>query len=208
MMNAQFDKPLAPLIVGIGGTHRPNSSSELAVRYALQIATSAGVRVQMFDGPSLSFPLYNPADPSRDDRATAFVQALRKADGIILAAPAYHGGISGLIKNALDYAEDMSRDERVYFDERAVGSIACAGGWQAAGATLSALRSVVHALRGWNTPLGVTINTATKVFDGDLCLDADVARNLDTVARQVVDFAWAMRARQADGAPARKRERA
>lgn len=202
MMNALFNKPRTPLIVGIGGTHRPNSSSELAARYALGIAAQAGVRVQMFDGPSLSFPLYNPADPVRDKYAMSFVAALRDADGIILAAPAYHGGISGLIKNALDYTEDMNRDARVYFDGRAVGSIACAGGWQAAGATLSALRSVVHALRGWNTPLGVTINTAGKIFDGDTCLDLDVERNLAVMARQVVSFARAMNARRVDGVDA------
>jgi FMN reductase len=199
MMNAQFDRPRAPLIVGIGGTHRPNSSSELAARYALRVAKLAGARVQMFDGPSLSFPLYNPSDATRDVRAVAFIRALRDADGIILAAPAYHGGISGLIKNALDYTEDMSQDERVYFDDRAVGAIACAGGWQAAGATLSALRSVVHALRGWNTPLGVMVNTAGKVFDGETCLDSDVERNLRMMTQQVVRFATGLCALKADG---------
>ena len=192
MMNAQLDKQRPPLIVGIGGTHRPNSSSELAARYALRMAAQAGARVKMFDGPSLSFPLYNPADAARDPRAAALIQTLRKPDGIVIAAPAYHGGISGLIKNALDYTEDMNRDVRVYFDERAVGVIACAGGWQAAGATLAAMRSVVHALRGWNTPLGVMINSANKMFDGEACLDADVARNLDIMARQVVRFARGM----------------
>jgi FMN reductase len=202
MMNAQFDKPRASLIVGIGGTHRPNSSSELAARYALKAAAQAGARVQMFDGPSLSFPLYYPADETRDPSAVALVQALRKADGIIVAAPAYHGGISGLIKNALDYTEDMNRDTRVYFDDRAVGVIACAGGWQAAGATLAAMRSVVHALRGWNTPMGVMVNTANRVFDGETCLDADVARNLDIMTRQVVRFARGMCALQPSDEPA------
>ncbi|MBR1269696.1 NAD(P)H-dependent oxidoreductase [Bradyrhizobium sp. AUGA SZCCT0222] len=198
-MNAQFQEPRAPLIVGIGGTHRSNSSSELAARFALKVAARAGARVRMFDGPSLSFPLYNPSDEVRDERATEFVKSLRDADGIVLAAPAYHGGISGLIKNALDYTEDMKSDARVYFDQRSVGTIACAGGWQAAGATLSALRSVVHSLRGWNTPLGVMINTGNKVFDGEMCLDADVARNLDVMAHQVVNFARALYALQADG---------
>lgn len=146
-------------------------------------------RVRMFDGESLALPLYNPSDPARDERARSFIRTLREADGIILAAPAYHGGMSGLIKNALDYTEDMKNDERVYFDERAVGTIACAGGWQAAGTTLSALRSVVHALRGWNTPMGVMVNTATKVFDGEECLDGDVERNINIMVRQVVEFA-------------------
>ncbi|MDX3970269.1 MAG: NAD(P)H-dependent oxidoreductase [Bradyrhizobium sp.] len=188
-MNKHSDKPHPPLIVGIGGTQRVSSSSELAARFSLQKAALMNVRVRMFDGASLALPLYNPSDPARDERASSFIKALREADGIILAAPAYHGGMSGLIKNALDYTEDMKSDERAYFDERAVGTIACAGGWQAAGATLSALRSVVHALRGWNTPMGVMINTAAKVFDGGECLDAEVERNINIMVWQVVEFA-------------------
>jgi FMN reductase len=187
-MNMPYEKA-APLIVGIGGTHRPNSSSELAVRYALSKAMALGARVQLFDGPSLSVPLYDPSKPERDPRAVSLVEALQVADGVIVAAPAYHGGISGLIKNALDYTEDLRDTDRPYFDGRAVGAIACAGGWQAAGATLSALRSVVHALRGWNTPMGVMINTTEKIFDGDGCRDADVDRAISIMAHQVVQFA-------------------
>lgn len=198
-MNMHSDRPRPPLIVGIGGTQRSSSSSELAARFSLRKAAFMGVRVRMFDGASLALPLYNPSDPARDERACALLQALREADGIILAAPAYHGGMSGLIKNALDYTEDLKGDERVYFDERAVGTIACAGGWQAAGATLAALRSVVHALRGWNTPMGVMINTASKVFDGEECLDADVERNIDIMVRQVVEFARRSASHRATG---------
>ena len=63
------------------------------------------------------------------------------------------------IKNALDYAEDTAKDARPYLDGRAVGCIACAYGWQATDSTLIAMRSIVHALRGWPTPLGVAANT-------------------------------------------------
>ncbi len=99
--------------------------------------------------------------------------------------------ISGLVKNALDYCEDMRGDPRPYFEGRAIGCIACAAGWQAVGSTLAALRSVVHALRGWPTPLGVGINTAaTKVFDDTgRCVDEGVDRQLKIMAEQVIDFA-------------------
>jgi FMN reductase len=188
-MNINVDGHRRPLIVGIGGTQRSRSSSELAVRYALSRASRAGFRVHLVAGDALTFPLYNPVESFRDERAASFIAALREADGIILAAPAYHGGISGLIKNALDYTEDLRGDARCYFDGRAVGTIACAGGWQAAGATLAALRSVVHSLRGWNTPMGVMINTSNKVFEGDDCLDPDVERNISVMVEQVVAFA-------------------
>jgi len=41
------------------------------------------------------------------------------------------------LKNAIDYAEDMRADERVYLAERAVGIIVCADGIQAMGSTLN-----------------------------------------------------------------------
>ena len=43
-----------------------------------------------------------------------------------------------------------------------------ADGWQACGSALAHLRSIVHALRGWPTPMGVTFNpSAGKLFDDD-----------------------------------------
>jgi FMN reductase len=108
---------------------------------------------------------------------------------LILASPGYHGSMSGMIKNALDYTEEMRADERVYLEGRAVGCVVCANGWQATGTTLIALRSVVHALRGWPTPLGVGINSAEKIFDDAGQCIPSIASQLDIVARQVVAFA-------------------
>jgi FMN reductase len=104
--------------------------------------------------------------------------------------------MSGLIKNALDYAEDLRMDERTYFDGIAVGMIACAGGWQAAVQTLTALRAVAHALRGWPTPLGAALNSSIKLFsDEGECLDLSSKFQLETVGRQVVQFARMHRGR-------------
>jgi len=103
----------------------------------------------------------------RTDKAQALIAALRKADGVIICSPGYHGTVSGLIKNALDYVEDMAKDKDVYFEGRAVGLIAVAAGWQATGTTLATLRSITHALRGWPTPMAVAINSAQPVFGED-----------------------------------------
>ena len=43
--------------------------------------------------------------------------------------------------------------------------VAVARGWQASVATLGTLRQVVHALRGWPTPLGLAINSTVTTFD-------------------------------------------
>jgi FMN reductase len=179
-----------PLIVGVGGTTREGSSSEQALRFALKMAEKQGAQSVMLAGAALDLPMYAPEKPDRSPNARNLVDLFRRSHGVIIASPGYHGSISGLVKNALDYVEDMREDKDVYFDGRSIGCIACAYGWQATGSTLAALRSIVHALRGWPTPIGVAINSSQKVFDADgNCLDAVIGKQLELMVNQVVDFA-------------------
>lgn len=183
-----------PLIVGLGGTLSEASSSERALRYALDAAAAEGARTQLFTAEALDLPMYTVDRSRRTPAAVALVDALAEADGVIVATPAYHGGISGLVKNALDYIEDLRADDRPYLDGRAVGCIVCAYGWQATTTTLVSLRSTVHALRGWPTPLGVAINSSqTRFDDSGLVSDPRCAEQLSALGRQVIDFAGARR---------------
>lgn len=180
-----------PYIVGLGGTTRPGSSTEQALRCALSAAQRHGATVDVFAGAELAtLPMYAPEKPVRSEVAVRMVNALREADGVIIASPGYHGGISGLVKNALDYAEDLSKDDRPYLHGLPVGTIATGAGWQAIGSTLAALRTVAHAVRGWPTPLGAGVLTIGKAFgENGECLDESAAFQLNTIGRTVVEFA-------------------
>jgi FMN reductase len=182
--------PARPLIVAVGGALRSHSSTEKALRHVLARAEALGARTAIFSGPALDLPLYAPERAERTPEAAALLAALRRADGIVLGSPGYHGGISGLVKNALDYVEDLRDDPRCYFEGRAVACVGTGAGWQGATAALGALRNVVHALRGWNTPLGVAINTAEPAFDAEGgCVVPRLVEQLDLLASQVVGFA-------------------
>jgi len=184
-----------PFIVGLGGTTRAGSSSELVLRAVLAEVGKLGAETAIIAGPDLVLPLYAPEDPTRDPKAQRLIELLRRADGVIISSPGYHGSISGMIKNALDYIEDMRADPEVYLDNRAVGCIACAYGWQATGSVLAALRSIVHALRGWPTPMGIAVNSTGKLFDPEGgCIDPALAAQLSLMATQVVSFARLHRA--------------
>ncbi len=178
-----------PLIVGIGGTMTANSSSERVMRGVLDTCAEAGAEILCFDGNALDLPMYGYGAP-RTEKARALIDALRRAEGVVIASPGYHGTVSGLIKNALDYIEDMAKDERPYFEGRAVGLIAVAAGWQATGTTLATLRSIVHALRGWPTPMAITVNSVMPVFgeDGSVT-DATLRTQMSIMAQQVIGFA-------------------
>ena len=181
---------IRPYILGIGGTTRPGSSTERALQAALASAAAEGADTGLIGGAELQLPMYDPAVPGLPKEAEHLVAEVRRCHGLVIASPGYHGTISGMVKNAIDYIEELRGDPAPYLDGRAVGCIAAAYGWQATGTTLVALRSIVHALRGWPTPLGVGINSALPVFGPNGgCVDETVAFQLQLVGRHVVEFA-------------------
>lgn len=149
-----------PHIVALGGTARPQSSTARALEMTLALAQARGARTTLLTGAAIDFPNFEPGSTGGNADVDAFVATLRSADGIVIGSPGYHGTFSGMVKNALDHVELMSGDDRPYFHGLPVGLVATAAGWQAAVTTLTGLRSITHALRGWPTPLGVAINTA------------------------------------------------
>ncbi|HEY2717892.1 MAG TPA: NAD(P)H-dependent oxidoreductase [Solirubrobacterales bacterium] len=177
-----------PFVVGLGGTPRPGSTSERALEIAMAAAREAGARTAVLTAAELELPLYQPG-LELDAPAAEFVTAIARADGVLISTPGYHGGVSGLLKNALDYTEELREGPAPYLDGKAVGCIVCAHGWQAGTTTLVGLRSIVHALRGWPTPLGVAINSSPPEDGSDVLESERVLSQLQTVARQVVDFA-------------------
>jgi len=181
-------------IVAIGGTTRPNSSSEKALRIAARAAQNAGAQICFITGSDLILPIYETQSSEREERALHLVQQVRSADGLLISSPGYHGGMSGLIKNAIDYLEDLNEDPRPYLHGRAVGCIASAYGWQASVTTLNQLRQVTHALRGWPTPMGGAINSQVTQFDeSGKSTDTAAISNLEIIGTQVVEFAHAFR---------------
>lgn len=178
-----------PLIVGIGGTLAQNSSTARLLKHALDICEEAGAQTRLFTANALELPFYAPGRELASSAASTLVAAMREADAIILSSPGYHGSISGLIKNALDYTEEMAEDSRPYFDGLPVGLIAAGSGWQGANTTVAALRSIVHALRGWPTPLAVALNSRQPLFDAEGQLVAtQVDEQIRAMAGQIMQF--------------------
>ena len=183
-------------IVGLGGSVDPDSQSERALRAVLRAAEQRGATVQAFTGGHLDLPPYHYGvhlpDGTRD-----YLEAIRRADGVVIASPAYHGTMSGLVKNAVDYLEELNQDARPYLSGRAVAPVAVAKGWQAAVTTLGTLRQVVHALRGWPTPIGLAVNGTITRFDADgTTADDTVTQLVDSMADQLMEFADAFRPRR------------
>lgn len=176
-------------VIGIGGSVDPQSQSDRVLRAVLGQVAELGAEVGMFTGLDLDLPPYH-TGAVLPAPATDYMDAVRRADAVVISSPGYHGTVSGLVKNAVDYLEELRGDPRPYLDGRPIGLIAVARGWQAAASTLASLRQIAHALRGWPTPLGLAINSSVTHFEPDGSTeDAAAAASVRTQAEQLVDFA-------------------
>ena len=177
-------------IVAIGGTTRPASSTERVLGLAADAAREMGAEIHLFGGDYIaSLPHYRGPDWT-PDKGAELIAAVREADGILLATPGYHGTVSGMVKNAIDYLEELADDARPYLEGRPVGLIVTAFGHQAANSSMTTLRTIAHALRGWPTPFGAALKISADSFDDEgRLLDADCAAQLRLVGSQVAQAA-------------------
>jgi FMN reductase len=173
-------------VVGLAGSLRPGSATQMAVRSALLGAEKVGARTQLLDLASYDLPfLGRDQEPTKRTAVERFLGDLRGADGIILGSPEIHGSLSGVLKNALDLAD------RHEFEGKMLGLIGVAGGRMGASDTLSHLRAIGRSLHAWVVPAQVSIGAADKAFDprGEP-VDPDVRDRLQTIGKQVAHFAW------------------
>jgi len=165
-------------IVGIGGSPNPKSTSELVLRRALHEAERLGAETKIFAANDLEFPLYAEGAVRTKD-VLAFLHEIKRCTGLIICSPAYHGTISGRIKNALDFIEDLKSSDPTYLDGRVIGCVAVGGGHLGAVLTVDALRTVAHALRAWPAPMGLGVSSQEP-------LSEKVDQKLFTIVGQVM----------------------
>jgi chromate reductase len=95
------------VILAISGSLRAASYNTAALK-AVQLLAPAGVSVQL-EGAIGMLPLFN---PDLDNAGLALVDAWRAridaADALLIASPEYAHGVTGVIKNALDWAVSMA----------------------------------------------------------------------------------------------------
>ncbi|MEU0743843.1 NAD(P)H-dependent oxidoreductase [Streptomyces sp. NPDC006134] len=183
----------APHIVLVSGSLRPGSTCDRVAQWCARQCAEQGASARVFTGAEIDFPAYRPGSADAHAAVAGFLCELRAADGVILVSPTYHATVSGLLKNALDYVNDIDGPVP-YLQGRAIGTVAVGSAARGAISTLTTLRTIGHALRGWPTPVGVALASAPEQ-PGDHEPGSDAARLAEMVAQVV----WMGRARAANG---------
>ena len=173
-------------IVALCGSLREGSSTHAALRIALAGAEEAGARVELLELGAYQLVFQGSVANEADYPAGVFAlrEKVKRADGILLGSPEYHGSFSGVLKSALDL---MGFDE---FEDKVIGLIGVSGGRMGAANALAMLRIVGTALRAWVVPNDVSIPRSSEAFDENGHLhDAELAARLKSVGRDVAQFA-------------------
>ena len=95
-------------ILAFAGSLRAGSYNRALLRAAQELAP-AGMKIATFD--LIDVPLYNGdvEAAGAPEGVTRFKQAIREADGVLMATPEYNHGVPGVMKNAVDWASRPPR---------------------------------------------------------------------------------------------------
>jgi len=160
-VNPQTTMAEAPAarFVAIGGSLRPNSLTYQALEVARREFEKLGIPLHILDLRQMKLPFVDGSESYADYPDVAVLRAtMKRADGIILASPEYHGGISGSLKNALDLLSFEQLEGKVF------GLISVLGG-ESNSNTLNQMRLIVRWVHGWVIPEQIAIGRAWNAFD-------------------------------------------
>jgi FMN reductase len=179
-------KRLDMKIVGLGGSTSSPSSSFRCLEFALNAAKEHGAEISAVHVGELALPHYVHEAPV-PDAARKLAEAVAGADAMIWASPLYHGSVSGLFKNAVDWLEVLGHRAPPYLAGKPIGLIGVAGGGQGLQA-INSMEYIVRALRGFTVPFVVPVAKGHRVFDEHGALvDVATGKQLTNLGKEVVE---------------------
>ena len=134
---------MSPKILAFAGSTRTESFNKKLVKIAADGAREAGVDVTIIDLRDFQMPLYD-ADLENQKglppSAIKLKQLMLSHDGFLISSPEYNSSISGVLKNAIDWASRQGDDEvsLACFKEKVAGLMSASTG------VLGGLRGLVH----------------------------------------------------------------
>ena len=117
-------------LLALGGSLREASRTRALLHEAAALAP-AGTKLDLSHVAIVgSLPLFNQDMLERDGAPSGVAElkdALRAADGLLLATPEYNWGIPGFLKNAIDWASRPAKDIPQVFGDLPVALIGAGG---------------------------------------------------------------------------------
>lgn len=158
-------------ILAFAGSTRSGSFNKMLVQIAAEGARSAGAEVTTIDLRDFPMPHYDgdlETEKGLPENAKKFKNLLRQHDGILISSPEYNSSISGVLKNAIDWASRTETDDEpslVAFKGKVAGLVSASPGGLGGLRGLVHLRSILGNIGIIVLPDQVSISSAHEAFD-------------------------------------------
>lgn len=183
-----------PKILAFAGSTREASFNKRLIRVAADGARAAGAEVTLIDLRNHPLPLYDgdlEASDGLPENALALKALFAAHNGLLISAPEYNGGMSGVLKNTIDWVSRQGDDAAplAAYTGKVCGLMSASPGG------LGGLRGLAH-VRQILTGLGVlvipqqrAVANAANAFDADGKLqDSAQQAAVEGIGARVVDL--------------------
>jgi NAD(P)H-dependent FMN reductase len=164
-------------VLGVGSSLRKGSSSTTALSIALDFVKKQGSETRLFDLRETQLPLYDPAESQSNVEIKKIQDDVDWSDALILSTPDYHGSMSGVMKNFLDYfwAEFAGKTFGYICSSHEKGLTA-----------MDQMRTAVRQCYGWSMPYGISVSDSDDFTNGKI--NEKLELRLDMLARDLVVY--------------------
>lgn len=161
-----------PKILAFAGSLRENAYSKRIVKTAVVGAEKAGAEVAFIDLRDYPMPIYDADLHEKDgfgENALAFQKLLNDHDGFLIASPEYNGSLSGVLKNAIDWASRPSEKFKTIevFKGKVAAIMTESPGAFGGIRCLGHLRGVLSIMLVNVLPSEIAVGKVHEMFDGD-----------------------------------------
>jgi len=182
-----------PKVLAFAGSTRVESFNKKLLRIAIGGARAAGAEVTHLDLRDLPMPLYDGDLEAREglpDNAKRLKQLMIEHDGLLISAPEYNSSISGVLKNAIDWASRPEPNEPplVAFTGKVAVLMSASPGALGGLRGLAAVRSILGNINVLILPNQVAVPRASAAFDeGGNLKDEKQRLSVEKLGRELTD---------------------
>ncbi|HTR31107.1 MAG TPA: NADPH-dependent FMN reductase [Puia sp.] len=136
--------------------YKPSTTGRRLAGYLHEQLAARNLAVTQFHLSEAQIPFFDLHETQPSEAIQDMCGLFLRSELQIWLTPLYHGGMTGVMKNCLDWLELTARLDRPYLTDKVVGLVAWADGGQAMQG-INAMDAVAKALRAWVVPYTVPL---------------------------------------------------
>ena len=150
-----------PTIGFICGSLRSGSINKQLEKALIKRFKRAGVKTSSINLATYNLPLYN-GDLELPPGVKKLISKIKSCDGIVVVSPEYNGGITPVLKNAIDWTSTLGT---VHFKSPYWGVSSCSPGAMSGIMGMRQLNYILMRVGGKVSPIQVGVGNAAAAFD-------------------------------------------